>query len=194
MTQRLRSFGILLLLRLALIGCFWAISILLFLISLGRIPEFLHSFYEHGSWLIAFDRMSLRPIPADSMAIAFGSGLLGISIVQKLIFKENWLRVQFLSAKMLVWAVIFFVFGDLLAWASHRCIFDMPPSFDLAIILSYMALGIVGVSARFANGLKRLDIDLGKGEINLLYPAFVWTNVALLLVVFQIVLISIAKF
>lgn len=179
--------------RLCLLLLIWLGSIFLFLLSEGRLSESLDSFFEHQSLLIALQTLAARPVPTDFPAIVFGMLLFGMFLIQPAIFKKNWLKFQLFSVRMCGFGVLFLVLGNLIGWCFHRSSLSIGATTGLVAIVGYIFFGTIGLSIWFVRGLKKEGLVSNDVWLSVLYAAFVWSNMSLLLMVLQVLIVSLVR-
>jgi hypothetical protein len=185
-----RSTFLLSYLRICIGIAIWFFSIFLYFTSLGRLSEFFNKIYEHVPFSVAFFSFANRPVPLDIFSIGIGIFLLIIITSQFILFKKNWLKIQIFSLSRILFSVLYFIGSDFISWSYTKSWSPIPINFGFIIISCYIFLGALILSAWFLKSIKyQLVLPEKRIDIYIFYAASIWTNMAFVLLLIQVILI-----
>ncbi|WP_035382838.1 hypothetical protein [Ferriphaselus sp. R-1] len=170
----------------------WLGSVLLFLLSAGRIKEFSVSLYNEHSFIKALQAMSTRPVPLDEFSYSIGIVMLTAWLISAAKYKGSWFRIQVTSMKTLPFGFLLLAGANILGeMLMNRNVFlHLKSTAILGIMLAYLCTSIVALTYLIRHHLKDFRTST---DPRLECTAPVWVGMAIYLTAVQVIAITVLR-
>jgi hypothetical protein len=165
------------------------IALLVFIGTLGRIANFVSALSDSGL-AAAIDVFLSRPVPHDSFSLAMFTLFICYFIAQVRLVSEGWKRILIISLVLVLPVAILLAINHFLTIGFSNVIGALPAGIAIATGLSLFVLIVLAPpSATFLYLVRRMkNIHTRAADMPLLL-AFMWSNVAAIFALTQVVII-----